>query len=39
LAGTNPERRLIRARLDSFYQHAAVTDAPEARRLAATIEG
>jgi transposase len=38
LAGTNPERRLIRARLDSFYQHAAATDAPEAHRLAATIE-
>jgi len=38
LAGTNPQRRLIRARLDSFYQHAAATDAPEAHRLAATIE-
>jgi transposase len=24
--------------LDSFYQHAAATDAPEAHRLAATIE-
>jgi len=38
LAGTNPQRRLIRARLDSFYQHAAATDAPEVHRLAATIE-
>jgi transposase len=38
LAGTNPERHLIRARLDSFYQHAAATDASEAHRLAATIE-
>jgi len=38
LAGTNPQRHLIRTRLDSFYQHAAATDAPEAHRLAATIE-
>ena len=38
LSGTNPERHLIRTRLDSFYQHAAATDAPEAHRLAATIE-
>lgn len=38
LAGTNPERHLIRTRLDSFYQHAAAADAPEAHRLAATIE-
>jgi len=38
LAGTNPERHLIRTRLDSFYQQAAATDAPEAHRLAATIE-
>ena len=38
LAGTNPERHLIRTRLDSFYRHAAATDAPEAHRLAATIE-
>ena len=38
LAGTNPERHIIRTRLDSFYRHAAATDAPEAHRLAATIE-
>jgi transposase len=38
LAGANPERRVIRARLDSFYQQAAATDAPEAQRLAATVE-
>jgi len=38
LAGTNPERHVVRRRLDSFYQHAAGTDAPEAHRLAATIE-
>jgi hypothetical protein len=38
LAGTNPERHLIRTRLDNFYQHAAAADAPEAHRLAATIE-
>jgi transposase len=38
LAGTNPERHVIRARLDSFYQSAAATDAPEAHRLAATVE-
>ncbi len=38
LAGTNPEHHLIRTRLDSFYQLAAVTNAPEAHRLAATIE-
>jgi transposase len=38
LAGTKPERHHIRTRLDSFYQQAAATDAPEAHRLAATIE-
>ena len=38
LSGTNPEGHLIRTRLDSFYQQAAATDAPEAHRLAATIE-
>ena len=38
LAGTNPERHVIRTRLDSFYQSAAATDAPEPHRLAATIE-
>jgi len=38
LAGTNPERHVMRRKLDSFYQHAAATDAPEAHRLAGTIE-
>jgi transposase len=38
LSGTFPERHIIRARLDGFYQHAAATDAPEANRLATTIE-
>jgi hypothetical protein len=38
LSGTNPERPIIRSRLDSFYRQAAATDAPEAHRLAATIE-
>ena len=38
LAGTNPERHLIGTRLGSFYQHAAATDAPEAHRLAATVQ-
>jgi transposase len=38
LSGTFPERHIIRTRLDSFYQHAAAADAPEAQRLAATIE-
>ncbi len=38
LAGTNPERHVIRTRLDSFYQQAAATDAPEAQRLASTVE-
>jgi transposase len=38
LAGTNPERHVIRTRLDGFYQQAAATDAPEAHRLAATVE-
>ena len=32
LAGTNPERHVIRTRLDNFYQNAAATDAPEAHR-------
>jgi transposase len=35
---TDPERHLIGTRLDSFYQHAAATDAPEAHRLAATVQ-
>ena len=38
LAGTNPERHVIRTRLDSFYRQAAATGAPEAHRLAATVE-
>jgi len=38
LAGTNPERHIIRTHLESFYQAAAATDAPEVHRLAATIE-
>ncbi|MGZ4553742.1 MAG: ISL3 family transposase [Mycobacteriaceae bacterium] len=38
LAGTNPEHHIIRTRLDSLYQQAAATDAPEAHRLAATAE-
>jgi len=38
LAGTNPQRHVIRTRLDSFYQQAVATDAPEAHRLADTIE-
>ena len=38
LAGTNPERHIIRTCLDSFYQQAAATDASEAHRLAATVE-
>ena len=38
LAGTNPQRHVIRGKLDSFYQQAAATEAPEAHRLAATIE-
>jgi transposase len=38
LAGANPERHIIRTRLNSFYQQAAACDAPEAHRLAATVE-
>jgi len=38
LAGTNPERHVIRTRLDNFYQLAAATNAPGAHRLAATVE-
>jgi len=38
LAGTNPERHIIRTHLDSFYQRAAATDAPEVHRPAATVE-
>jgi transposase len=39
LAGTNPERHLIRTRLDNFYRHAAATDAPEAHHLVASDRG
>lgn len=39
LAGNNPERHVIRARLDSFYRYAAASGPPpEAHRLAGTIE-
>ena len=38
LAGTNPERAQIRARLWDFYEQAASSGSPEVHRLAATIE-
>ena len=38
MVGTNPERHLIRNRLDSFCQYAAAAKAPEAHRPAGTIE-
>ena len=38
LAGTNPERHVVRTRLDNFYRQAAAIDAPEVHRLAATVE-
>ena len=38
LAGSHPPRREIRAHLETFYGHAAVSTAPEVHRLAATIE-
>ena len=38
LSGTNPSRAQIRARLHTFYQQAAACTAPEAHRLATTIE-
>lgn len=38
LAGTNPSRREIRARLETFYGHAAASTTPEVHRLAATVE-
>ncbi len=38
LAGTNPTRHHIRARLDTFYTRAAASGSPEVHRLAATIE-
>jgi transposase len=38
LSGTHPSRRQIADRLDAFYQQAASCPAPEAHRLAETIE-
>lgn len=38
LSGTDPDRRLIRQRLDTFYRRAAASSSPEVHRLAATIE-
>lgn len=38
LAGTSPERHLVRARLDTFYRRAAASNSPEVHRLATTIE-
>jgi len=38
LSGTNPERHLLRARLDTFYCRAAASSSPEVHRLATTIE-
>jgi transposase len=38
LAGTNPDREAIRARLWDFYDQAASSGSPEVHRLAATIE-
>ena len=38
LSGTNPERHLIRERLNTFYTRAATSTAPEVHRLATTIE-
>lgn len=39
LAGSHPTRREIRAQLETFYDHAAASTAPEVHRLAATVEG
>lgn len=40
LPGSNPERHMIRARLDNFYQQAAAAaDAAEVRRLAGHHQG
>jgi len=39
LAGTNPTRRELTHRLEAFYRQAASCPAPEAHRLAQTIEG
>lgn len=38
LAGTSPDRHVIRARLEEFYTRAAASPAPEVHRLAATVE-
>jgi transposase len=38
LAGTTPERHVVRARLEEFYTRAAASTAPEVHRLAATVE-
>lgn len=38
LSGTNPERHLIRAKLNTFYVHAAASNSPEVHRLANTIQ-
>ena len=38
LAGTDPERGVIRARLEDFYLAAAASTAPQVHRLAATVE-
>jgi transposase len=37
-AVTYPERQLIRTRLEAFYLAAAASTAPEAHRLAGTVE-
>jgi transposase len=38
LAGTDPERHLIRTRLHEFYARAAASTTPEVHRLATTVE-
>jgi transposase len=38
LAGTDPDRTVIRSRLEAFYQRAAASPAPEVHRLAGTVE-
>ena len=38
LAGTHPDRTQICRRLTTFYDHAAVSSAPEVHRLAATVD-
>jgi transposase len=37
LSGTNPDRRVIRERLFTFYNRAAASSAPEVHRLATTV--